>query len=234
MTAGPTRRVPVPLGGEPAQPLPQEYQPFYQDEQVSLHLGDCFDILPRLQGPVGIVLTDPPWAAGAYLARIDEAGAAEQEAEAGWFGLLWTWYGSWMTALMRLKPACGWYFVGASHLGAFLRVANLLAWPIQHAWPCRGHEWLLYVAPAPLIHGPESVRGWLADAGTPNVKPGWLVRNLILASEDGGHQLVLDPFCGDGSTLVTARDLGYRAVGIETKEARCLTAAAALRRQVSA
>ena len=51
----------------------------------------------------------------------------------------------------------------------------------------------------------------------PTVKPLALMRYLIqmVIPPDG---VVLDPFCGSGSTLVAAAELGFHAIGIELSE----------------
>lgn len=66
----------------------------------------------------------------------------------------------------------------------------------------------------------KSVRGGLH----PTEKPGAVLDPLIRYSVPLAG-LVLDPFAGSGSTLLTARSLGRRAVGIEADEAYCEAAA---------
>lgn len=67
----------------------------------------------------------------------------------------------------------------------------------------------------------------------PTQKPVELLLPLIQYSCPA-NGLVLDPFCGSGSTLVAARSLGLQAVGIEIEEYWCEVAANRLQKAVTA
>jgi site-specific DNA-methyltransferase (adenine-specific) len=58
----------------------------------------------------------------------------------------------------------------------------------------------------------------------PTQKPERVIRPLMQASSLAGG-LVCDPFMGSGTTLVVAKDLGRRAIGIEIEERYCEIAA---------
>jgi site-specific DNA-methyltransferase (adenine-specific) len=65
----------------------------------------------------------------------------------------------------------------------------------------------------------------------PNQKPLGAISLLVSTFSPIGA-VVLDPFCGSGTTLVAARSLGRRAVGIEIDERYCELTALRLSQQV--
>lgn len=77
------------------------------------------------------------------------------------------------------------------------------------------------------IHSAQPVR----ERQHPNEKPQPLVADYITWTTKPGD-LVLDPFCGSGTTLVAAKALGRRAIGIELDAAHCRTTAMRLSQNV--
>ncbi len=65
----------------------------------------------------------------------------------------------------------------------------------------------------------------------PSQKPLQVISRLISTFTAEGD-LVLDPFMGSGTTLVAARNLGRRAIGIEIEERYCEVAVLRLAQQV--
>lgn len=65
----------------------------------------------------------------------------------------------------------------------------------------------------------------------PNEKPLALMRRLVEGVSEPDDS-VLDPFCGSGTTLRAAKDLGRKAIGIEIEERYCEIAAKRLGQEV--
>jgi DNA modification methylase len=55
--------------------------------------------------------------------------------------------------------------------------------------------------------------------GHPTVKPLSVIHDLASRCPEGG--IILDPFCGSGTTLVAAKMLGRRYIGIDIEKKYC-------------
>ncbi|MGH7441930.1 MAG: DNA-methyltransferase, partial [bacterium] len=71
----------------------------------------------------------------------------------------------------------------------------------------------------------------VANDEHPTTKPEGLV-GFFLKNHTKPNDLVLDPFMGSGTTLVEAKNLGRRAIGIELEERYCEVAARRLRQEI--
>lgn len=54
-----------------------------------------------------------------------------------------------------------------------------------------------------------------ALANHPSLKPQNFLRQIVRASLPTGEGIVLDPFCGSGSTMAAANAIGYDSIGVE-------------------
>jgi modification methylase len=79
-------------------------------------------------------------------------------------------------------------------------------------------DWLI-----PICGGPERLKDRDGRKAHPTQKPEALLHRVLLASSRPGD-LVLDPFCGTGTTGAVAKRLGRRFVGIERDAAYALLA----------
>lgn len=219
--------------------------PYYQDDYVTIYHARCEDVLPDLIG-VGIeaIVTDPPYNAinreTGGLRRLDKGRADSEpvdiDALAPLFariarGTVYVWCAQeqlsrWLSAFQRegmTTRTCVWWKTNPSPMNGehfWLSAIELCAFA-RHGGAVFNRR-----CAAPVWRFP------VADAnGHPTPKPIGLMAEQVGASTNPGD-LVLDPYMGSGSTLVAAKNLGRRAIGIEIEERYCEIAARRLSQEV--
>lgn len=206
--------------------------PYYSDELVTLYHGDCLAVIDWLAADV--LVTDPPYglsamARGSYgknmLGRRTKAQRAivnDETAETRDAALL-AWgaakpaivFGSWKVARPALtKHRLVWHKDGAS------------PGPLNAAFMSNDEE--IYVwgegfrksspPQRTVIRTSEHRSSHVQQIGHPHTKPIGLMELLVERCPPG---VIGDPFAGSGATLVAARNLGRKAIGVELDEAYC-------------
>lgn len=219
-------------------------KPYYEHGGITIYHGDCREVLPSLQAD--LLFTDPPFGLGYADHGMGNGGRAgrggkpsgayfiegNEDLSVGIFACEW--------AESRNLPAV----VFASPYAPFPgKWRNLLVWDKGGAvgWGgdpdvCFKRTWeLIQIARNGELIGsrPDSVIRWYITpdnyAEHPCEKPFGLIHGLM-AKIPG--DLVVDPFMGSGTSVVSAKTLGRRAIGIEIEERYCEIAAKRLSQEV--
>lgn len=224
----------------PARPRVQDGHLVFEVPTVpnGILQGDCLELMPELPAAsVDLVLTDPPYVCH-YRDRAGRTVANDDRTD---------WMAPAFQEIARLlKPgALCISFYGWTATDAFFkawRAAGLR--PVAHLVFCKSyasraglfqamHESAYVLAkgrPASPVKALSDVRGWTYTGNKlhPTQKPvDELVPLIRSYCPEGG--LVFDPFAGSGSTLVAARSLGRRYLGIELDPSHVATAEKRLR-----
>jgi DNA modification methylase len=203
-------------------------RPYYQDDLVTLYLGDCLDVEEWLDADV--LITDPPYGIGGNLSRrggfprqrwdlsvqVRDAAIARWQARRG-------------DGVVRPQAV----FASPRHLRT-IPIPDYrevpLVWDkgegVGGGGDCR-FPWkptfeLIYILGAgwsghrgsAVLRYPLSSRA-ARDTGHPTPKPIELMAALIAKAPEG---MVADPFVGAGATLLAAQLMSVSAVGVELDE----------------
>ncbi len=204
-------------------------QPYYSDDRVTLYHGDCREIEAWLEADV--LVTDPPYGmaftqgrrvngqSSAWTSRWtdvkiagDDTTQARDEVLAAWGDRPALVFGTWKRpAPEGVREVLVWDKVVSTGMGA-------LDVPWRPSWES------IYVLGAGYVgkrsHGVLAVSMATLDPARtdhPTAKPVPLMAQLIAKTVG----VVADPFAGSGSTLVAAKQLGRRAIGVELEERYC-------------
>ena len=202
-------------------------EPYYSDDLVTLWHGDCREVTDWLDADV--LVTDPPYGIGW---SIGTNNAAKSKAHAGiandgdtscrdealrlWGRRPGVIFGTWAAPFPPAKQTLVWRKpIDAGVVGSvtgYRRDTELIF--LTGEWPIVNSRW------SSVIETGGGKARYLN--GHPHAKPDHLMQALIERAPDG---VVADPFAGSGSTLVAAKQLGRRAIGVELDERYCEIAA---------
>ncbi len=196
-------------------------QPYYDHSGITIYHGDCREILPTV-GEYALV-TDPPYGLGDKW----QGGKVKWPLHHGQMG----WDANISDAVPLAVSNATDSIVWGGHLYALPPSRGWLVWDKLVRQFTSGHCELAWTTLDQPIRAFNYSHGQLATEGKvhPTQKPVPLMRWCVEMIPDG---TIADPFCGSGSTLIAAKDLGRRAIGIEIEERYAEIAALRLSQEV--
>jgi site-specific DNA-methyltransferase (adenine-specific) len=235
--------------------------PYYEHGGITIYHGDTLSTLSSLECPtVSALVTDPPYSSGNLPESLKQKSAprlrgwqwADKVMETDQLSTLgFVWLIRELLVLCRGAMDNGasalvfidWRnwgnLVGAVESAGF-RVNNMIVWDKLTIGMGNGfrnqHELIVYASkgtPRVISRAiPNVIQARRPDNDLhQSPKPVGLMEQLLHVVTDVGD-LVLDPFMGSGSTLMAAKTLGRRALGIEVEERYCEIAATRLSQEV--
>lgn len=224
--------------------------PYYSEAGIEIYHGDAREMLPAIGG---CLITDPPYGFGHYY-HDDERGVAEslypfvRKAVFGYPETLCRWCrllgepDEWITWWPTNKTGgrCGQKLPRTSEAIAIW--GELFEKPIRERVGGQrfqtyhegkyGYEQNKTAYDFDVWRDPAPGMAFNAHQRLhPNEKPESLMLKLVKLCSQAG-ETILDPYMGSGTTIVAAKQLGRRAIGIEIEERYCEIAANRLRQEV--
>lgn len=192
---------------------------YYSDELVTLHHGDCLTLNEWLQADV--LVTDPPygvsyrsgWVKRDRSIQGDESTAIRDAAIRAWgAGRPALIFGAWNVPRPTLtRHRLIWFKGDDPGMG-----------DLKFPWGKSDEEIYVLGTGFQGKRGPNVLRCNKQSVSNrddhPTPKPVALMEALITRSPPG---VIADPFAGSGSTLVAAKALGRKAIGVEVEERYC-------------
>lgn len=237
---------------------------YFEDSAVTIYNADCFDILHDLSGFGAVVTDPPYSSGGAFRgdraqltsAKYVQSGTQvyrpefagdnrDQRSFLAWASL---WLNAARHASVPGATLCS--FVDWRQLPILTDAIQAGGWTwrniatwwkpgirMQRGRFSSSAEYVVYASNGPITEGkssPQNVFSCSVEIDKEHIaqKPESVMSWVLSVIAEGST--VLDPFMGSGSTLVAAKKLGYKSVGIEVDERYCEIAARRLSQEVLA
>jgi site-specific DNA-methyltransferase (adenine-specific) len=229
-------------------------KPYYEEAGIVIYHGDAREIPPSLPR-VDLVLTDPPWLASATKLRRVQGGVVPSESYSLSYGELGEFDPAIVEACVKQADQDCFFFCGYKELGKVIDAASphrgVFVWYKRNggrtvAYPAAlDVAFIVWAGQKSKLYGFQHWKSSLFDIPVPSA--GCMQTERLLQYENGPalhpaqgplelytkllipfrsqRLTVLDVYLGTGTTLVAARNLGLKAIGIEINEAYCEIAA---------
>ena len=205
--------------------------PYYDEDGITIYCGDCLELSPL---NADVMVTDPPYGIDYHSGRENALPSVAGDADTAmrdtilskWWVRPLAVFASW-----RCRPPieprgqliwsknCG----GMGDLSFPWKPDYEVCWIYGDGWAGHRGSSILRARTVPTWNsGP-------ARRVHPTEKPIDLLEQIIEKAPAG---VIADPFMGSGTTLVAAKNLGRRAIGIEIEERYCEIAAKRLSQKV--
>ncbi|MDL2250412.1 site-specific DNA-methyltransferase [Lachnospiraceae bacterium OttesenSCG-928-J05] len=242
--------------------FPKGYTPYYEEEAVQLFLGDCFELISKMQkDSVDMIFADPPYflsgdgitCSGGKMVSVKK-GNWDRKSN---LKDKHNFNRKWIRRCKRVLKSNGtiWisgtlhniYSIGMALEQEGFKILNNITWqksnpPPNLACRCFTHStetilWakkdeksskhLFNYSVMKAKNGGKQMKDVWQGALTkpsekkygkhPTQKPIYILENVILATTNP-EDIILDPFCGSGTTGVVAKRLGRQFIGIDNCE----------------
>jgi site-specific DNA-methyltransferase (adenine-specific) len=200
--------------------------PYYSDDAVTLYHGDCLEIDEWLTADV--LVTDPPYGTQFSAANSGGGYGRRQNAGPGPEGFVIANDGTTETrdaALAKWGARSACVFGSPRMTDPPGEWADRLVWdkkrPGMNGGPWRYRHESIYVTAGFVRTDDRAVsviEAFPEQTDHIHAKPQQLMLRLVAAAPPG---TIADPFAGSGSTLVAAKTLGRKAIGVELEERYC-------------
>lgn len=221
-------------------------KPYYEESGIVIYHGDNREIIPDL-GQVGAVITDPPFSERTHKGHNASAnghiGKGKDEADRLEIEYSHLDEKDVETYVKLTSEICnGWIVTMTDHTLAplfqkYLEEKNRYVFAplpfyspgrsvrLSGDGPCSWTDWIIVARTSAQVRWGTLPGGYVSE-------PGWREREYIggkptalmiklIKDYSKDEDTILDPYCGSGSTLLAAKKLGRKAIGIDISEKAC-------------
>ena len=215
-------------------------KPYYQDDYCTIYHGDCLDIMPHLE-PVDLVLTDPPYGIGF------QYGTDYKDTPKGYIEFLWhilelAENNSKTMAIFQSAKNAKMYAEWFPRDWRLIAIGKVFGQWMPNFIQYRTDYVLVWGEKIEKHETKEIPRDFYVSRQCANTKPGARpdhpcprpidTMRFCVDILSNPSDTILDPFMGSGTTLVAAKELGRKCIGIEIEQAYCDIAINRLRQKV--